>query len=339
MYKSEVDISVLILFFNRPKPLSKVFAEVRKARPARLFLYQDGPRGERDVAGIKACRKVVDNIDWECEVHQLYQDKNFGCDPSEYISQRWAFSQTDKCVVLEDDDVPSVSFFKFCKEMLDKYETDDRITMITGFNTDEISTDTSNDYFFTRAFSIWGWASWARVINNTDEHYSFLDNPEMVARIELAISNHRLRRDMLPMCRAHRATGKAYYETILWAYMVLHDGLAIMPSRNMINNLGNESDESVHYSGTLRCMPRDIRRQFTMRRFEMELPIQHHPKVVREDTGYNIRNSRRNAWGHPCIKIRHSLEELFLNIKYGNFGYIIKAIRNRLEILFNTKAN
>lgn len=93
---------------------------MKKARPARLFLYQDGPRGERDMAGIEACRRIVDDseIDWECEVHRLYQEKNYGCDPSEYLSQKWAFSMTDKCMVLEDDDVPSQSFFPFVRNCL-----------------------------------------------------------------------------------------------------------------------------------------------------------------------------------------------------------------------------
>ena len=58
-----------------------------------------------------ACREVVADIDWECDVRQMYQERNFGCDPSEYISQKWAFSLADKCIVLEDDDVPSQSFF------------------------------------------------------------------------------------------------------------------------------------------------------------------------------------------------------------------------------------
>ena len=73
MNKSQptLDVSVLILFFNRSDVLEKVFAEVRKARPARLFLYQDGPRGERDLPGIAACREVVSRVDWPCEVHQL----------------------------------------------------------------------------------------------------------------------------------------------------------------------------------------------------------------------------------------------------------------------------
>ena len=71
-----VDVAVLILFFNRPQQLSEVFEQVRKARPSRLFLYQDGPRGEHDRAGIMACREVVSQIDWECEVERLYQEKN-----------------------------------------------------------------------------------------------------------------------------------------------------------------------------------------------------------------------------------------------------------------------
>ena len=133
MKSALVDVPVLILFFNRPQQLSQVFEQVKKARPSRLFLYQDGARSERDLPGIEACREIVSQIDWECEVEQLYQEKNFGCDPSEYLSQKWAFSKVDKCIVLEDDDVPAVSFFQFCKEMLDKYEHDTRISMIAGF--------------------------------------------------------------------------------------------------------------------------------------------------------------------------------------------------------------
>lgn len=156
---AKIDVAVLMLFFNRPDNFQKVFDEVKKARPAKLFLYQDGARGERDVPGIEACRQIAsdENIDWECEVHRSYQIKNQGCDPSEYLSQKWAFSMVDKCIVLEDDDVPSQSFFPFCKEMLDRYEHDERIAMIAGFNEDEITPDCEDSYFFTSIFAIWGW--------------------------------------------------------------------------------------------------------------------------------------------------------------------------------------
>ena len=41
-------MNVLMLFFNRPDHFARVWAEVRRARPERLFLYQDGPREGRD---------------------------------------------------------------------------------------------------------------------------------------------------------------------------------------------------------------------------------------------------------------------------------------------------
>ena len=117
-YPFKTDIAVLLLFFNRVDTFQQVFEEVRKARPSKLFLYQDGPRGERDMAGIEACRQVVadENIDWECEVHRKYLTKNQGCDPSGYLSHQWAFSLADKVIVLEDDVVPSQSFFLSAKK-------------------------------------------------------------------------------------------------------------------------------------------------------------------------------------------------------------------------------
>lgn len=69
--------------------------------------------------------------------------------------------------------------------------------------------------------------------------------------------------DTLRACYDHRASGKEYYETIFWASMVMNSGLAIMPSHNLINNLG-ATDGSTHYTGSLQTMPRRLRRLFTI---------------------------------------------------------------------------
>ena len=324
-----IDVAVLILFFNRTDHLQLVFDEVRKARPSRLFLYQDGPRGEKDMPGINACREVVDNIDWECEVHRLYQEHNFGCDPSEYLSQKWAFSMADKCIVLEDDDVPSQSFFPFCKELLDRYEHDERITMIAGFNSDEVTPDVPDDYFFTSVFSIWGWASWRRVVDQWDEHYSFLDDKYNLRQLEELIRQRGFRKDFLPMCRDHRASGKAFYETIFWASMLLNNGLAIMPTRNLVNNMGVTAD-STHFTASLDTIPSRLRRMFTMQRFDLDLP-QRHPKYFIENVAYKESVYRTNAWGHPWIKVGRSFEELYRNLRHGNFRLILQAASRRLD--------
>ena len=325
----KTDVAVLILFFNRPEHLKKVFDEVRKARPSRLFLYQDGPRSERDMPGTEKCRQVVEAIDWECDVHRLYQERNYGCDPSEYISQKWAFSMADKCIVLEDDDVPSQSFFPFCKELLDRYEHDDRITMTAGFNSDEVTAGVADDYFFTTVFSIWGWASWRRVVDKWDEHYTFLDDPYAVELLNNLVKQRRYRSDFMPMCRDHRAAGKAFYETIFWSSMLLNNGLAIMPTRNLINNMGVTAD-STHFTSSLDTIPRRLRRMFTMQRYELQFPLRH-PKHVIENVAYKESVYRTNAWGHPWIKVCRSMEELNRNLLHGKYANIGQSLKRRIE--------
>lgn len=327
-----LDVSVLMLFFNRPEPLREVFAAVRQARPARLFLYQDGPRGEQDLPGIQACREVVAAVDWPCEVHRSYQERNYGCDPSGHNSQKWAFSLTDKCIVLEDDVVPSPTFFTFCKEMLDRYEHDERVGMIAGFNTDEHTADVGDDsYFFTTNFSIWGWASWRRVMDERDEHYSFLDRPHTVARLEALTRERRLRKDFLPMCRAHRASGKAYFETLFHAALLLNSQLAIVPRVNMVNNIGISAD-STHFAGSVATLPRGYRRIFTMGRHDLDFPLRH-PRDVVDHVAYRQRVYRVMGWRHPWIKTGRSLEELFINLRHGQWRRIFAAVANRLGII------
>ena len=333
----KTDIAVLMLFFNRADTFRQVFEEVRKARPSKLFLYQDGPRGESDMKGIGACREIAsdERIDWECEVHRMYQEKNYGCDPSEYISQKWAFSIVDKCMVLEDDDVPAQSFFPFCKEMLDRYEHDERITMISGFNIDEVTKDCPYDYFFTSTFAIWGWASWRRVVDQWDGQYSFLDDAYNMRQLQALAEQRKYRKDMILMFQNHRQTGKEYYESIFWASMLFNSGLAIMPSKNQVNNLGLMAD-STHFTASAKTTPRRLRRIFTMQRHELSFPLKH-PRYVIENVDYKERLYQVNAWRHPWIKIGYSLEELWLNLRHGNLSQISKSFSRRLRKWMGTE--
>ena len=330
-YPAKTDIAVLLLFFNRAATFRQVFEAVRQARPSKLFLYQDGPRGERDMAGLEACREIAsdENIDWECEVHRKYLTKNQGCDPSGFLSHQWAFSLAEKVMVLEDDVVPAQSFFPFCKEMLDKYENDERISMVAGFNIDEVSSDCNDSYFYTSAFSIWGWASWRRVAQRWDPTYGFMHNPEMFQRLEAIARERNLRSDMMQMFRDHSQSGKAYFETIYWADMLLNDCLAIMPAKNQINNIGLMAD-STHFSAELKTTPHRIRKMFTMKRLELSFPLSH-PSDIVENKAYLERLYRMNAWNHPWIKVQNSIEELLLNMRYGNFSQIGKSLTRRIR--------
>ena len=343
-YPAKTDIAVLLLFFTRSDTFRQVFEAVRQARPSMLLLYQDGPRGSQDLAGIEACREIVsdEHIDWECEVHRRYLDHNEGCDPSGFRSHQWAFSLAEKVIVLEDDVVPAQSFFPFCKEMLDRYEHDERISMVAGFNIDEVTPASHlspltphSSSFFTSAFSIWGWASWRRVAQRWDPTYGFMHDPEKLQKLETVANEKHLRSDMLQMFRDHSQSGKEYFETIYWADMLLHDSLAIMPVKNQTSNIGLTGD-STHFSAELKTTPHRIRRMFTMGRHELAFPL-NHPESVVENKDYLERLYRINGWNHPWIKIGNSLEELWLNLRYGQFRNIGRSIARRLRKWIGTE--
>ena len=330
-YPAKTDVAVLLLFFTRVETFRQVFEQVRQARPSMLLLYQDGPRDERDVPGIEACREIVsdEHIDWECEVHRQYLDKNQGCDPSGFKAHQWAFSLAEKVIVLEDDVVPSQSFFPFCKEMLDRYEHDERISMVAGFNTDEVTQDVAADYFFTSVLSIWGWASWRRVAQRWESDYAFMHSAESLRQLETIARQRDYRNTMLQMFRDHSESGKEYFETIYWADQILQSGLTIMPTKNLVNNVGFTSD-STHFASQLQTMPHQLRRIFTMPRYELAFPLKH-PRYVVEHVAYKDRRYKVLAWNHPWTKVCYAVEELLLNLRCGNFGVIEKALTKRIR--------
>lgn len=327
---AKIDVAVLLIFFARDKQFAKVFEQVKIARPSKLFLYQDGAREGRkdDIEGIQRCRTIAEDIDWECEVYKFYQEKNVGCDPSEFIAQKWAFSIVDKCIVLEDDDVPSQSFFPFCKELLDKYEYDDRINMICGMNNTGVCEYSPYSYLFSTMGSICGWASWRRVIDTWDENYSFLDDGFQCEQLIKSISEKIDSRRFLENCKAHRSTGKAHYESILSSSLYLNSRLNIVTTKNMISNIG-VVENATHSVADIKQLPKGIRRIFFMKTHDIDFPLNHPPYVI-DDVEFRKRLFRIMAIGHPMVNLYRKVASVMLRIRYGQFNSLKKALLKKM---------
>lgn len=327
---SKIDVPVLIIFFARHDTLEKVFESVREARPSKLLLWQDGPRPghQEDTDGILKCRKIVEQIDWECEVFRNYQEQNYGCDPSTFYSHKWAFSIVDKCIILEDDMVPSQSYFRFCKELLDKYEFDERINHICGVNPLGKHDNCNADYFFAYN-GTGGWASWRRVAQGWDENYSFLDK-------EYYINNLRSSRGALfnqsyETAKQRRSTGKAFWESILGFNCMLNNRLVIIPRVNLVKNIG--VTEGATHGSDLRLLDAATRSIFLQDAQEMDFPLNLQEYVV-PDESYIKKYYRLMGIGHPFLRFYRKMEYVFNCIKYGQ---LIKQIKNRIKILAHDK--
>ena len=320
MKTSKTDVAVLILFFNRPAMLEKVFEQVRLARPSRLYLYQDGARQGRedDIINVQKCRDIVSNIDWECEVHHNYQETNNGCDPSEYLAQKWMFETEEMGIVLEDDDVPSQSFFPFCKELLEKYKDDQRINMICGMNNLQIYKNCPYDYFFSRTGSITGWASWKRVIDEWQPYVPFVEDDYAKWLFNNSYKKVINTNKYIKHTQKCNESGIAYYENILGSNAFMQNRLNIVTTKNMISNIGNVG-ESTHGATDIKLLPRGIRRIFNMPTYDVDFPINHPPYVV-EDKQFHKQLNRVMANGHPFISFYRKCESVIYRMVSGDFS-------------------
>lgn len=333
-HKSKIDIAVLILFFNRPHLLKEVFEQVKIARPSKLYLFQDGAREGRpdDIENVQKCRDIVEDIDWECEVHFNYQEKNNGCDPSEYLAQKWMFETEEMGIVLEDDDVPSQSFFPFCKELLEKYKDDQRINMICGMNNIEVADHCPYDYLFSISGSITGWASWKRVIDEWDEYIPFVDDEYAVKQFKQVYKHRLVKIDkILERRRQQNKSGIAYYEAILSSNALTQNRLNIVPTKNLISNIGNNG-ESTHGVASLEMLPKGLRRIFNMKTYEYDFPL-NHPPYVMEDLEFLKKIYRVMGKGHPFVNIYRLFESLFYRLRAGDFSMFTK----RFDRIFKKK--
>ena len=329
---SKTDVAVILLFFTRKETLQKTFDVIKACRPSHLFLYQDGPRNSDDAKKIAECREIVsdENIDWECDIQRNYQTENAGAWASNYKAQTWGFSLYDKCVYIEDDSTPSVSFIPFCKEMLDRYENDERITMIAGFNHEEQTQGCPYDYFFSSVFSIWGWASWRRVVSKWDGKYTIVDDQYNMQQLKALAKARGERGYFIKAIAKHKAQGHPIYETVFWTYNTLNSGLAIIPVCNMICNSGI-SEDATHFSGSLKTIPKRMRQLLTMKSHDLSFPLRH-PEYVIENVEYKDRVYRIMGWGkYSWVKIFRSMEELLNNLRYGNFKQIANAATLRIK--------
>lgn len=158
------NIPILFIIFNRKDVALTSFEPIMKVKPSKLYIAGDGAREAvaDEAFNVSETRKaILDCIDWECEVHTLFQENNLGCCHGVYSAINWLFDNEDQGIIIEDDCVMRDSFFPFVEEMLIRYRDDNRIGMIDAANYSQ-QIEIPDSYGFSRYKSTNGWGTWRR---------------------------------------------------------------------------------------------------------------------------------------------------------------------------------
>ena len=125
-------IPILFLIYKNPSATKRVFDEIKKIKPSKLYIAADGPKDSSEHKECSEVRLITENIDWNCEVYRRYLDDNMGCKVAVSSAITWLFDNEERGIILEYDCLPHKSFFTFCESMLVKYENNKSIMHISG---------------------------------------------------------------------------------------------------------------------------------------------------------------------------------------------------------------
>ncbi len=231
-----------MMVFNRPDLTRKVFNEVRKYKPKKLFISCDGPRVKKKNEA-KLCaevQEIFNNINWSCKVYKNFSKKNLGCKKKVFLSFKWFFSHVEKGIILEDDCLPNKSFFPYCETMLKKYEKDRNILLVSGNNFQKNNWRGEGDYYFSKYPHIWGWAAWKRSFKYYDINIKNWPKWKKSKKYK-EVLNHMYLKEKKYWNKIFQDTYKNKIDT--WDYQLMlggwmNDQFAITPNVNLVSHIG-----------------------------------------------------------------------------------------------------
>jgi len=287
--------------FNRPDTTTQVFEAIRKARPPRLYVVADGPRPDRagEAEKVARVREIATAVDWPCEVKTLFREENLGCKKAVSGAITWFFEQEEQGIILEDDCLPSQSFFWFCEVLLEKYKHHEQIFLISGYNKQNKWCLNESDYFISFLGGIWGWATWKRAWQYYDAEMSDLEaickNKGLIKQMGRKLGSIRQHQLIV----AKKSLDASLIDT--WDYSWgfsrhKHNGLACVPSKSLVKNIG---------FGANATHTREENQEMAVSCHELVFPLCH-PVNMTPDVDYDIKfiSSRRNVFKRIVYKVK-----------------------------------
>lgn len=296
--------NLAIIVFNRPELTEKVMLEIKKAKPENFFIIADGPRSKnkKDEELCKeTLKKVLKNINWACNVYKNVSEKNLGCKKRVVSGLNWVFSKVEDCVILEDDTIPSQSFFSYCSELLEKYRNNNSIGLISGDNFLFNKVKIKESYYFSKYCHIWGWATWKRVWSKYDADVTFWPSFKENNVLNQILDNNN------EITKCKKNFQNVFDEKIdTWDYQLTlmfwkEKLLSIMPNKNLVSNIGFGLD-ATH--------TKSINYMSNMKHFDIEFPLTHPTNIDINIEADNFKSLLFNKQTGIREKITNSLRRI-----------------------------
>ena len=289
------NIPIVVFMFKRTKVVH-IIDQIAKVKPTKLYLLGDGPRSESERNDVEDCRRQAEShITWDCEVIKNYAVENRGVYQNIAGGAKWVFEKEKMAIFLEDDNLPSLSFFPYCQELLEKYEHDTRVLWVCGTNyMQQYTPEDGSDYVFTQLMLPCGWASWADKFNSFyDGEMELYRIPSIKGKMKSTYKNKALYNHDYPTWDKVIKDIDNGKQPISWDYQMafslrVNNLYGIAPKVNLIRNIGADSD-SIHGGVSMDNVM--TARFCEIPTAELTFPLQH-PNAVLVDSTFDKKTEK-----------------------------------------------
>jgi GR25 family glycosyltransferase involved in LPS biosynthesis len=240
----QVKTPILFLIFNRPDTTAKVFERIREIKPKKLFVSADGPRANKhgEAERCEETRRIIDGVDWECEVHRNFSSENLGCKRGVVKGITWFFENVEEGIIIEDDCILEDSFFTFTEEMLERYRNDQRIMHIGAANFQDGKVRGDASYYFSKLCHVWGWATWRRAWKNYDVQIKSFEKFKAENGIAKILKDEKMQAHWMKLFQTVYDNALDTWD-FQWVYTVWEQGgMSVIPNVNFVSNIGFGED-------------------------------------------------------------------------------------------------
>ncbi len=239
---------VLFIIYNRYETTLLTFEAIKNAKPPRLYIAADGPKNIESQKICNLTRSIIHLIDWECDVKTLFRNENVGCKIAVSTAIDWFFLNEEMGIILEDDCLPSSDFFRFCDELLLKYQFDNNISIISGCNFQHGKKWGKNSYYFSNLTHIWGWASWRRVWDSYDVNLKNHEIQFAEKILKNIFHDNRIVKKWLIIFKDLKIKKIDTWDYQFAFLNFFNNRLSIIPNVNLIKNIGFDGNATHTFS-------------------------------------------------------------------------------------------
>ena len=162
------DTAICIFAYTRESGLKNLIKDIKKNQNFKKYEYYffiDYPKQKKSFFKNTRIIKITDEFKKLANVKVIKRKRNYGLSKNILNGINFIKKRYKKFIILEDDLRISKFYLNYMQTLLNKYENDDKIYSITGYNFPKKIFDLNLkkfSVFLTKRPNSWAWGSWSK---------------------------------------------------------------------------------------------------------------------------------------------------------------------------------